>query len=347
MWASKGSGVKVAIWENANATSPRNLSITARYKSSGLRRPSDHARHTHGIVKNIEAQKPRGHAPSSSLHSANTKDLDALPLGRPGQGLHGDRPSFPRPAPADRMGSSFDDIYKDWLILQRPYPTICQAAGNYWDATQRPPTEYVNHKGYNSLGVANHNDTAAGDVRRLRVPQPASSSHGDRELPEIAANGTGVTTVGLTMSGTSIASPAAAGCDGAASRSVDGTLKSWPEGGRASCSPARSATSPAERGGRTSSARRRHDGSGAVDALEAVNIRQAAPLTQCGGDRARLGRRHASARATSAPNERTTFLYSVKRPVLFPRATSRSRSRGTAGSRCSPLGDRPCRSHRR
>jgi hypothetical protein len=35
-----------------------------------------------------------------------------------------------------------------------------------------------------------------------------SSLHGDRELPELCANGTGVTGVGLTMSGTSFAAPA-------------------------------------------------------------------------------------------------------------------------------------------
>ena len=36
-------------------------------------------------------------------------------------------------------------------------------------------------------------------------------AHGDRELPEIAANGVNVTAVGLTFSGTSMAAPAVAG----------------------------------------------------------------------------------------------------------------------------------------
>jgi hypothetical protein len=54
-----------------------NLSIAARFKSSGFS-TSQHARHTYGIIKNIEGNKPHGHAPSCALHSANSKDLDAL-----------------------------------------------------------------------------------------------------------------------------------------------------------------------------------------------------------------------------------------------------------------------------
>ena len=57
----RGAGVKVAIWESAPDVTT-NLSITARYKTSGPT-TSDHSRHTHGIVKNIEANEPHGHAP--------------------------------------------------------------------------------------------------------------------------------------------------------------------------------------------------------------------------------------------------------------------------------------------
>ncbi|KAK3368784.1 hypothetical protein B0H63DRAFT_442012 [Podospora didyma] len=58
------------------------------------------------------------------------------------------------------------------------------------------------------------------------------SPHGDRELPEIAANGTGVSTIGETNSGTSFAAPAVAGT-AALIQSVDGSLKTWPEACRA------------------------------------------------------------------------------------------------------------------
>jgi hypothetical protein len=59
-----------------------------------------------------------------------------------------------------------------------------------------------------------------------------NSAHGDRELPEVAANGMGVTAVGLTLSGTSMAAPAVAGAT-ACMQEVNSTLKSWPEGCRA------------------------------------------------------------------------------------------------------------------
>jgi subtilisin family serine protease len=308
----KGSGVKVAIWENAPDVTT-NLSITARYKTSGLT-TSDHARHTHGIVKNIEANKPHGHAPSCSLHSANTKDLDALRWAAKDKGCTVISQSFHRSSEPESGSLSFDDIYKDWLILQWPYPTICQAAGNYWlgdyDEIDPPEDEYVNHKGYNSLGIGNHNDTASAMSGDSVLRNPATN-HGDRELPEIAANGTGVTAVGLTMSGTSMASPAAAGC-AALIQSVDGTLKSWPEGGRAILLAGAKRNIAGQTWWRDVVADTdASDGSGAVDALEAVNIAKQrrsrnAAATGRGWDVGTLRSSDIGA------NKRTTFSYSVK-----------------------------------
>ena len=39
---------------------------------------SSHSRHVHGIIKNVEANAPHGHAPDCLLYSANDYDLDAL-----------------------------------------------------------------------------------------------------------------------------------------------------------------------------------------------------------------------------------------------------------------------------
>ena len=307
----KGSGVKVAIWENAPDVTT-NLSITARYKSSGLTL-SDHARHTHGIVKNIEANAPHGHAPSCSLHSANKKELGAIRWAAKDKGCTVISQSFHRSSEPEEGTLSFDDIYKDWLVLHWPYPTICQAAGNYWDGDydeiDPPESEFVNHKGYNSLAVGNHNDTA-GAMSGSSVFRNPTTSHGDRELPEIAANGTSVTTVGLTMSGTSMASPAAAGC-AALIQDVSATLKSWPEGCRAILLAGAKRNITGQSWWQDVVANvDASDGSGAVDGLEAVAIAK----------RRRFRNAAASARGWDVgtlrssdigSNRRTTFSYSV------------------------------------
>jgi hypothetical protein len=228
----KGAGVKVAVWENG-PTSNANLVIEAKYKASPS--TSDHSENVHAIIKNTEANKPHGHAPECKLHSANDKDLDALRWAVKEKGCTVINQSFHRSAEPKSASLSFDDVYKDWLALHWPYPTICQAAGNFWsgdpDNISPPSNEYVNHKGYNSLAVANHDDSAAGMASSSVFRNPPSS-HGDRELPELAANGTGVAADGITMTGTSQASPAAAGVT-ALLQSANATLKSWPEGCRA------------------------------------------------------------------------------------------------------------------
>ena len=228
-----GSSVKVAVWESG-PDDESNLVISAFYDASKLAK-SDHARLTTAVIKNKEKNKPHGHAPSCIMHSANSKDLAALHWAVNDMGCTVISQSFHRSSEPGSSTLSYDDIYKDWLVLHWPYPTILQAAGNYWqgdpDGISPPENEYVNHKGYNSLGIGNHNDLAS-PMDGSSVFRNPNSLHGDRELPELCANGTGVSAVGLTMSGTSFASPAVAGIT-ALLQNTDSTLKVWPEGCRA------------------------------------------------------------------------------------------------------------------
>lgn len=225
-----GTGVNAAVWE-AGPDQERNLLVFAG-KFSATPSVTDHARLTSAIIKNVELGKPHGYAPDCNLYSANDYSTAALRWAvQSPQNCTVISQSFHRlpEEGQDEQGSpnlSSDDILKDQLATTYPFPIIVHAAGNI-----DLPIEYVNHKGYNTISVGSHDDMATAMASDSVFKNPASP-HGDRELPEMAANGVGVTAVGLSMSGTSFAAPAVAGT-AALIQSADGTLKSWPEGCRA------------------------------------------------------------------------------------------------------------------
>ena len=229
----EGSNVRVAVWESGPDV-VGNLVISAFYDAS-MQNISEHARLTTAVIRNIEMFRPHGHAPSCIVHSANDTDTDALRWAVGDMDCTVVSQSFHRRAEAGSSDLSFDDVLKDWLVLRWPYPTILQAAGNFFvgddDNIIPIQDEYVNHKGYNSLAIGNHDDSA-GTMSGSSVFRNPSSPHGDRELPELCANGTVVTAVGSTMSGTSFAAPAVAGI-AALIQEANSTLQVWPEGCRA------------------------------------------------------------------------------------------------------------------
>lgn len=261
---ARGRGIRVAVWERG-PDSTTNLAIAGTFDANGAM--STHSRLVHGVIRNTQANSPNGHAPGCTLFSANSYDLDALRWAVGDENCTVINQSFHRDDEQDSSGLSFDDIYKDWLILRPPYPTIVQAAGN------GDEEEYVNHKGFNSLAVANHNDDASA-ISSTSVSLNPASSHGDRELPEIGANGTGVAAVGTSDSGTSFASPAVAGI--AAQLQGENTLlRSWPEGCRAILlAGATRNVSDATWWRDVASSVDASDGSGAVNALESHRIVQ-------------------------------------------------------------------------
>jgi Subtilase family len=311
-----GTGVNVAVWERG-PDSTTNLDIDGRFTTAPA--TSSHSRLTHSIVKNTEPNKPHGHAPDCNLFSANTTGTDALRWAVETRGCTVISQSFHWRSEAQNGTLQSDDVLKDWLVLRWPYPTILQAAGNFWsgdsDNVTPPEDEFVNHKGFNSLTLANHDDSAGAIAGGSTFRNP-TSSHGDRELPELAANGTGVTANGVTDSGTSFAAPAAAGVT-ALLQDVSSTLQSWPEGCRAIL------MAGADRNVRDGTwwndvvagvdAR---DGAGAVNAEESVRIAQQArwrdaPATRRGWD---VGTFRSS---DVGPDRRATFRYQVTVPWLL------------------------------
>ena len=313
--AYDGTGVNVAVWERGPDVTT-NLSIAGRFTTT----PStdDHARLTHAVIKNIEANKPHGHAPDCSLFSANSTSTDALRWAAR-QGCTVISQSFHRNTEPGSGTLQSDDLLKDWLALRYPYPTIVQAAGNFWatdpDDIDPPEDEFVNHKGFNGLAVGNHNDNAdamSGDS----VFRNPTSGHGDRELPEIAANGTSVGAVGVTKSGTSFSAPAVAGVT-ACVQEVNSVLKSWPEGCRAILmAGARRNVSAGTWWNDVIARADASDGTGAVDAAESVAIAQQrrsrnAAATRRGWDIGTL-------RSADFGSDRlATFRYHVQVPLLL------------------------------
>ena len=217
-----GKGVNVAVYEPGPDVTT-DLTISGRFQTSGS--TSSHARMTHGIIRNKERNRPHGHAPDANLFSANSYDLDAIRWAAQDAGCTVISQSFHRDAEQTSDSLSHDDNYKDWLALHWPFPTIVEASGN------GSSSEFVNHKGYNRLTVGSHDDNATAMASDSVFRNPRSS-HGDRELPEIAGNGVGVTVVSRTDSGTSFAAPAVAGIAACVQQAAP-VLQSWPEGTRA------------------------------------------------------------------------------------------------------------------
>jgi hypothetical protein len=112
-------------------------------------------------------------------------------------------------------------------------------------------------------------------MRPTSVFRNPTSTHQDRELPDVCANGDKVTAVGVTMGGTSFASPAVAGSV-ALIQNAANALQNWPEGCRAILLAAAGRNVRGKTWWDDVSHRvDGRDGAGALDAREGVRIARA------------------------------------------------------------------------
>lgn len=224
-----GVGVRVAVWETApDQTS--NLFTSASFKPLPTT-TNVHSTVVHEIIRNNGINSPFGHAPGCDLYSANSTKPAALTWAVD-QECSVINQSFHRGTEASSGTPSSYDLRQDYLASHWPFPLIVNAAGNLDDGEgiMPPDAEYVNHKGYNTLSVGNHDESFWIDSQSaFRNP---SSLHGDRELPELSANGTSIVAESLSSSGTSFAAPAVSGV-AALIQETATTLVHWPEGCRA------------------------------------------------------------------------------------------------------------------
>jgi hypothetical protein len=302
----KGTGVKVAVWEPGPDVLT-DLRVEAFFDPA-VTGTSNHARLVTAIIKNRQSSGEHGYAPNARTFSANSFDIKALNWAIVTKECSVINQSFHDASEETSGALSAEDLIKDYYATHYPFPTVVLASGNQTTTG----VEFVNHKGYNTIVVGSHNDSAD-RMAASSVFRNPTSPHLDRELPEVCANGEAVTAAGHTDSGTSFASPAVAGSVAVIQR-VAQRLKVWPEG----CRAVIMAGAGRNVRGKTwwDDVRRRvdgRDGAGALDTRESVRIaRKPSPRN---GAAARRGWDVGTLRSTDfAANGRSTFKYQVEVP---------------------------------
>ena len=204
---------------------------------------SDHATTVTAIITNrAPIVNQRGFAPDSLIYCANNYSNKSLTWAVQDKHCRVVNQSFHRDNEWDSPNQEEDDIYKDYLALNFPYPFITSASGNWSSSSEDEPggvdgsLEFVNHKCYNCVTVGNAKDFVSNSPDGMRpssVWKNPDSDHGDWEFPEICANGTEVSYNGEDRgSGTSFSSPAVAGT-ALLIQNADNDLLNWPEGVKA------------------------------------------------------------------------------------------------------------------
>lgn len=236
----KGDGVRLAVMETGQADVPLScFDVAARQTTGGS--TNSHMTNSMLIWGNTDDDyngscggSEVGYAPDAEILMANA--------GSSNTGSYASRYEWAKDNGVDVVSMSFHaaseetssalharDIYFDYWSVHYPYTAVFTSAGNQADGA------YASGKGYNFFGVANMAlDTTLGDRCDDDVFDESSwknpdTTHGDRELPEIAAPGQRHRVYNRTFGGTSCATPVAAAVAGLLI-DTNPSLATWPEG---------------------------------------------------------------------------------------------------------------------
>lgn len=233
---SKGSGVKIAVLESGQATTSTScFRISARQTTSGG--SNSHMTKSLGIIGSKYSSGSCngswvGYAPDASILMANSSSYTSAYSWAKDRNVDVITMSWHYGSEETSGALHSRDEYFDYWSTRYPYPMIFTSAGN-----QAGINAYASGKGYNFFGVGNViND---GDGNRCDDTMSSSSSwkdpissHGDREIPEVAAPGSTHEVIGTTFGGTSCATPVAASI-ATCLIGANTSLRTWPEGLRA------------------------------------------------------------------------------------------------------------------
>lgn len=266
-----GSAATVCVKENARPDLTSQLTIEQIANPAGA--TSEHARASVGLVRNTGSSPYTSVAPLARLFMANWSTNTEVSVDAFCQGNYANTLSYSHfvlGATAGPLGGT--DMQHDWLAKASPFILVVAAAG---DVVGWPGDAYVRNRGFNGLVVGGVHDLNTADrtddvYDDSSAWQNPTTTHGDYELPNVAAPTNGADSVGTSLSGTSAATAMVSGIAALVdARGPD--LTTWPEGKRAVILA--TATGRADQGILTSlPAGDQKIGAGVVDAFQASDL---------------------------------------------------------------------------
>jgi hypothetical protein len=231
----RGAGVRIAVLESGCP----NVSVSCFNigATQDLTQPAnDHMTKSVGIIGNRYSAGScggswQGYAPDATVLLANdTSYQDRYDWAR-GENVNVVTMSWHFGTEETNGNLHSRDVYFDYWVTRWPYPSVFTSAGNEADDA------FASGKGYNFMGVGNVLNDGDGDRCNDVISSTSSwknptSTHGDHEVPAVAAPGSRHELLGSSFGGTSCATPVTASIS-ALLMSKNPSLTIWPEAIRA------------------------------------------------------------------------------------------------------------------